>query len=141
MDFAAEETRLFSMSGNLKGNILKSLYFEKSPANLQAKIDRIGKQLAGLFLLLKVKPQICYRKGGPKELCLKLKNAVEGTFKDIAKNTSFEINANTSRPILLILDRSTDMLAPIMHEVTYQAMVHDLMEIQADGIIETGTEG
>jgi syntaxin-binding protein 1 len=37
----------------------------------------------------------------------------------------------SSRATLLILDRSVDVLAPLVHEFTYQAMVYDLLDVDA----------
>ncbi|KAG8461329.1 hypothetical protein KFE25_010516 [Diacronema lutheri] len=39
---------------------------------------------------------------------------------------------STDRPTLLIVDRTIDTLAPLLHEYSYQAMIHDLLPI-ADG--------
>jgi len=39
-----------------------------------------------------------------------------------------------SRSTLLILDRASDPLTPIMHEFTYEAMVNDLLGIEEDKI-------
>lgn len=41
----------------------------------------------------------------------------------------------SSRPqgILLVTDRSMDLMAPLVHEFTYQAMAHDLLPIQDTG--------
>ena len=41
---------------------------------------------------------------------------------------------NTSRPrgTLLIVDRSIDPLAPLMHEYTYQAMINDLLQVKGE---------
>ena len=38
----------------------------------------------------------------------------------------------SSRPrgVLYILDRSMDLVAPLVHEFTYQAMVHDLLPVK-----------
>jgi syntaxin-binding protein 1 len=38
----------------------------------------------------------------------------------------------TSRPrgVLFVTDRSMDIIAPLLHEFTYQAMVHDLLPIR-----------
>jgi len=35
-----------------------------------------------------------------------------------------------ARAILLVLDRSFDIVTPLVHEFTYQAMVYDLIDIQ-----------
>ena len=37
-----------------------------------------------------------------------------------------------NRPSLLIIDRSYDLIAPLVHEFTYQAMVYDLLEVKND---------
>eukprot|EP00047_Mylnosiga_fluctuans_P002059 m.222995 g.222995 ORF g.222995 m.222995 type:complete len:540 (+) comp10861_c0_seq1:41-1660(+) len=41
----------------------------------------------------------------------------------------------SDRPTLLILDRRMDLLTPILHQYTYQAMVHDLIGI-ANNIVD-----
>ena len=54
----------------------------------------------------------------------------------------FEHHANTtpcshtarSRSTLLLLDRSSDPLTPLIHEFTYEAMVNDLLSVDEDKI-------
>ena len=36
------------------------------------------------------------------------------------------------RPTLLLLERSFDVVSPLLHEYTYQAMVHDLLPVHDD---------
>lgn len=45
-------------------------------------------------------------------------------------NTSQERERST----FLLLDRASDCLTPLMHDFTYQAMVHDLLEVEGDKI-------
>ncbi|PRP79539.1 Sec1-like family protein [Planoprotostelium fungivorum] len=41
------------------------------------------------------------------------------------------VNPNT-RSTLIIVDRSIDPIAPLLHEFTYQAMIHDLLPVDSD---------
>ena len=34
------------------------------------------------------------------------------------------------RPVMFIVDRSFDVVAPLIHEFFYQAMLNDLMEVE-----------
>ncbi|EDN92384.1 hypothetical protein SS1G_08247 [Sclerotinia sclerotiorum 1980 UF-70] len=45
-------------------------------------------------------------------------------------NPSFPPPSNRPQGVLLITDRSMDILAPLLHEFTYQAMAHDLLPIK-----------
>ena len=39
------------------------------------------------------------------------------------------------RPILLIVDRSIDPIAPAMYELHYQSMLYDLLPIGEDNVV------
>jgi syntaxin-binding protein 1 len=43
-------------------------------------------------------------------------------------------NQERERSTLLLLDRASDCLTPLMHDFTYQSMVHDLLKIEGDKI-------
>ncbi|KAJ2551206.1 syntaxin binding protein 1 [Coemansia sp. RSA 1933] len=48
-----------------------------------------------------------------------------------AKNKSKCENPNPVSPsVVIVLDRSVDMYAPLLHEFTYQAAVHDLIDLE-----------
>eukprot|EP00033_Pygsuia_biforma_P002205 GCRY01002443.1.p1 GENE.GCRY01002443.1~~GCRY01002443.1.p1 ORF type:complete len:319 (+),score=79.40 GCRY01002443.1:103-1059(+) len=61
--------------------------------------------------------------------------------EELRRNPSLTTNETHERATLLILDRTHDLLAPFLHEYTYQAMCHDVLELR-DGIIKfTSTTG
>jgi syntaxin-binding protein 1 len=42
---------------------------------------------------------------------------------------SFQGPNNTNSPNIIIVDRSFDVIAPLVHEFTYQAMMYDLLDV------------
>ncbi|KAL5612558.1 hypothetical protein BROUX41_004344 [Berkeleyomyces rouxiae] len=64
-------------------------------------------------------------------LCTHLARFVQEEFDNYARRFP-DFPPKTSRPqgTLLITDRSMDLMAPILHEFTYQAMAHDLLSIE-----------
>ncbi|KAK4193740.1 protein transport protein sec1 [Podospora australis] len=69
-------------------------------------------------------------------LCMHLARFVQTQLDDYQRQDP-NFPPQTSRPqsVLLITDRSMDLMAPLLHEFTYQAMAHDLLPIkdQPDG--------
>jgi len=47
---------------------------------------------------------------------------------------SGNVSQERERSTLLLLDRANDCLTPLMHDFTYQAMVHDLLKVEGDRI-------
>jgi syntaxin-binding protein 1 len=64
-------------------------------------------------------------------LCMYLARFVQEEL-DGYRNWDRSFPPQTSRPqsVLLITDRSMDLMAPLLHEFTYQAMAHDLLPIK-----------
>jgi hypothetical protein len=50
--------------------------------------------------------------------------------KSLASNLNKKITNGKENIRLLILDRSIDLVSPFMHELTYQAMIHENMDIR-----------
>ncbi|KAL8709960.1 MAG: hypothetical protein Q9220_005410 [cf. Caloplaca sp. 1 TL-2023] len=69
-------------------------------------------------------------------LCSHLARFVQAQLDQYAKHdNSFPPQTSRPRGLLLIVDRTMDLFAPLLHEFTYQAMVHDLLPlIEADKI-------
>jgi syntaxin-binding protein 1 len=55
---------------------------------------------------------------------------------------SDQLNESRERGTLLIVDRSMDPIAPLMHEFTFQAMVNDLLHVEGEiAIVPGGATG
>eukprot|EP01043_Picozoa_sp_COSAG02_P024547 COSAG02_NODE_1345_length_13143_cov_61.223091_2_plen_335_part_00 len=55
--------------------------------------------------------------------------------------TNAERHSTGSRATVLVLDRARDLATPLVHELTYQAMCHDLLEVSDGGIVQQGSRG
>ncbi|KAL8953167.1 MAG: hypothetical protein Q9222_000989 [Ikaeria aurantiellina] len=63
-------------------------------------------------------------------LCSHLARFVQTQLDQYAKyDNSFPPQTSRPRGLLLIVDRTMDLFAPLLHEFTYQAMVHDLLPL------------
>merc|ERR1712228_4135 len=141
VDFLSFESRVFSFGSTCK--TIANLYLndgdnqdEKDTDLLAKELEKISQQLVSLCLTLKEDPYIRYWTGGKGnagplskalatyvEMDLKKK---KGELKDWAPNE------NRSKGTLLIVDRSIDPAAALMHEYTYQAMVNDLLPVNGE---------
>jgi len=66
-----------------------------------------------------------------KVLCLYLARIIQEEIDKYATyHSDFPPPSARPRATLYILDRSMDLAAPLVHEFTYQAMVHDLLPIK-----------
>ena len=72
------------------------------------------------------------RESGSHKLCERLAIMLQKDLDDFARNNSdFPPPSARPRAILLILDRTLDLIAPLLHEFTYQAMAHDMLPVRS----------
>ncbi|KAL8669411.1 MAG: hypothetical protein Q9168_005999 [Polycauliona sp. 1 TL-2023] len=96
-------------------------------------MDELAQKIVSLCVSLGEYPAIrYYSPRNPSHeaaiLCSHLARFVQGQLDQHAKyNTDFPPVSPRPRGLLIIADRSLDLFAPLLHEFTYQAMVHDLL--------------
>ncbi|KAF2747749.1 Sec1-like protein [Sporormia fimetaria CBS 119925] len=99
-------------------------------------MDAIAEKITGVCVALGEYPTIrYYRPRTPTHeasvLCSHLARFVQDKLDMYAQyNRDFPPQSNRPRGALYITDRSMDLYAPLLHEFTYQAMAHDLLNIK-----------
>ncbi|XP_055384171.1 vacuolar protein sorting-associated protein 45 [Condylostylus longicornis] len=96
---------------------------------LPEALTRTLQGITSILLSLKFQPVIRYRAGSVPAQTL-----AKQIYDQITKeSTLFDFNAYDNNgvppPLLLILDRRDDPVTPLLHQWTYQAMVHELLSI------------
>ncbi|KRX90106.1 putative acetylcholine regulator unc-18 [Trichinella pseudospiralis] len=91
---------------------------------LIANMERIAEQIATVCATLGEYPSVRYR-------------------SDFERNVELaHLGSEKARSQLLILDRGFDVVSPLLHELTFQAMAYDLFDIENDVFrYETGAGG
>ncbi|KIW33362.1 uncharacterized protein PV07_00219 [Cladophialophora immunda] len=105
-------------------------------------LDSITQKIVSICVSLGEYPLIRFYK--PKEhqrhaadvLCYHLASFVQSALDDYARDPRNDFPpqnpGNRPRAVLLITDRSMDLMSPFVHELTYQAMAMDLLPIRDD---------
>ena len=134
LEFLAAESNAFHL--DLK-NCLPAMY-GTDPNPMLTNI--ISRKLSTMCISLNEHPAIRYQ--GNSKFAKAVAQGVHEyikAFKLANKKVKFngdDAHDDRERGQLLILDRTFDPVAPLMHEYTYQAMVYDLLSIEGDNVIE-----
>ncbi len=122
MEFVPFEARAFHV--NMPGCQLLRPGAEGSPACM-AELEVLASRLVSLIVCLNELPVLKYRQGSG--VAGRLANLVQqGLDRYRARNPSFHPVPGGD---FLICDRAVDLVAPLLHEFTYQAMCQDLLPI------------
>ncbi|MBZ3879222.1 Syntaxin-binding protein 2 [Sciurus carolinensis] len=108
-----------------------NLYYPFWAGEQAWQLKALAQQIAMLCATLQEYPAIHYHKG-PEDTA-QLAHAVLAklnTFK--ADTPSLGKGPEKTYSQLLIVDQATDPVSPLMHELTFQAMAYDLLDIKQD---------
>ena len=125
------EMNVFSLDN---GDALPHLY-SPNPSIIREKrpacIEQIAEQLATLCASLGEYPSIRYRSAC--QLSLDISHAVLSRLNAYkADDPSMGESPQKQQSQLIILDRGFDLVSPLLHELTYQSMAYDMLDIQKD---------
>lgn len=143
IDFVAVESQVFDLSRPDSINVIHSA---STPSHLHLEIKEMSKQLCSVLGTIGQHPTIRYfhplsasgrRVSDPATGKLAFQVAADLT--DLTHDEKFPRSPNGSS--LLILDRSIDVFAPLLHESSYQSMISDLLGFQDGNKVEWNGEG
>lgn len=124
MEFIAYESQVFHL--DLPDSMVVFFSGDRAAPALQVQVVN---KLVTLCATLNEYPRIRYSQAGsiPGQLAKAIQNRL-----DVLARTAEGWTPNDDRATLLIVDRSIDPVAPLLHEFTYQAMAYDLLDIEND---------
>jgi len=143
LNFIVSEPNLFSLN---QSNIYYSL---NDPTTAETAIERvIDRTVSSLFSVLVtmgVIPIIRCPRGNAAEM---IAQKLDSRLRDHALNSrnnlfsESSMSLNFQRPVLIILDRNIDLVPMLSHSWTYQALIHDVLDMHLNRItIETEEMG
>ncbi len=136
LGFVSLEPRLASL------NLRESFCRYNSPTLQEQSIEKFMNDVAlgiqSVVVSLGMMPVIRCPAGGPAEMVAR---KVASYLSEIDPNV-IQKNALEHRPMMLIVDRSVDMCAPLLHTSGYQTLVADLLEYKSNRVkVEPDVEG
>eukprot|EP01018_Ginkgo_biloba_P006930 Gb_21146 [translate_table: standard] len=124
-DFIAIDPYHFTL--NFPSNYVYMLPPVCDPQSSQHFCDRVVDSISAVFLALKRRPVIRYQRSSDIA-----RRIAQETAKLMYEQESalFDFRRSEIAPLLLVLDRRDDPVTPLLNQWTYQAMVHELLDIR-----------
>jgi syntaxin-binding protein 1 len=126
LEFLAAEAGVFSLDRGFEG--FYNIYSPNTQDGM-AELRLTAVQLATAMVTLRENPYIRYASAKP--VCAKISQMVAEEIRELrAKVPDYAQSCREQRATLIIIDRSSDALAPLLHEFTTQAMAMDLLDVR-----------
>ncbi|KAF9321475.1 Vesicle trafficking between the ER and Golgi [Podila horticola] len=135
LNFTCSEPNMFSLNDR---HSYVSLNDPTAPETaIEASIDKAASALFSVLATMGVIPIIrCPRRGAAEMLAKKLDGRLRDHVMNSRNNLFSDSNTmNYQRPVLVILDRNMDLVPVLSHSWTYQALVHDVMDMKLNEIV------
>lgn len=131
--FISLEQNLFSL--NINNSYARLRYSEQNEAELQSIIEQIVDGLFSVLITLGVIPIIRAQRGGPAQAVASI---LDGRIRDniqLFRRVTLASKAfSFRRPLLLLVDRDLDFNPIFYHTWTYQALIHDCLDMQLNRV-------
>ncbi|EYB29742.1 hypothetical protein FG05_09686 [Fusarium graminearum] len=133
VDFLPRESHLVTLRDPWS---FPMLYHPACNAIVPTHMKGLAQKIAGLCITLGEYPKVRYYKPqgalhDASVLCSHLARFVQEELDAYAQwDTNFPPPSQRPQATLVITDRSMDLMAPLVHEFSYQAMAHDLLPIK-----------
>ncbi|KAF9961027.1 vacuolar sorting protein VPS33/slp1 [Mortierella alpina] len=132
IDFTAIESRVFSLESP---SSFYTLYSPAKKMELSSELDTIAKQLVSVIATFGDFPSIRYfrppeTEDGKRTQSMKLAMLLQSELEAYMRSNPETAGKQQGQGTILILDRSVDVTAALVHEFTYQAMANDLLHIE-----------
>jgi len=128
ISFTPYESQVFSLAIDPSSSLL---YSSPKENTVQDLVEKMAEQVATLCTTLEEFPSIRYSSDSDRtrQIAMVLQDRLE---KYKADQPTMGEGPEKAKSQLIILDRGFDITSPLLHELTFQAMANDLLEIKDD---------
>uniref|UniRef100_A0A0R3RUU6 Sec1 family domain-containing protein 1 n=1 Tax=Elaeophora elaphi TaxID=1147741 RepID=A0A0R3RUU6_9BILA len=112
-----------------------------TPQQMEVLIDTVVDGLFSVCATLGIMPIIrCLKDNAAEQVAVRLDQKLRDNFRDARNNLFVQDSVRAGRliihrPVLIIADRSMDIATMLRHTWTYQALIHDLLDLDLNRVV------